>query len=278
MHSFTTSEIGDDRGNPRPPDTVTPLLRVRLGLDKLRALSPEERTLLFLLGSAANQIAMLTRLVIFSSNEDTSEEPEQKLSAAQTQMLVRLAIGVLAETWELIRPRYVERPIGREYTPLLDAAGQMALTTLKQHFGKSNLLHRLRNSIIFHQPVTEDVEAAFEVAASDPEWLDDWNVYLARSHLNAFYFASDVVVLHAIKAVSGAPDLVSAQRKIMDEVRLVSDAMIEFIYAFFAAIWLKHFGSVMPMEVCTNLDTAPELFEFRLPALVKVEPLVNDET
>ncbi len=73
-----------------------------------------------------------------------------------------------------------------------------------------------------------------------------------------------------MKAASGEPDLLSAQAKIMGEVRVVSDAMIEFIYSFFGAAWLKNFGSELPLEVCADLNAAPGLFDIRLPVLVNV--------
>jgi hypothetical protein len=247
------------------------VLKVALPKATLRCLSKEERALLFLLGSAANQIAMFQKLVVFSSNEDPSDEPERSLSAAQTQMLARLAIGVLAETWQLIHGRFVQRPIGREYRARLNTGGLDALKTLTRHFGKSGLLPRLRNKNIFHFPDDDAMEAAFESASVDSTWDNDWNVFLARSTVNVFFFASDVLALHAIHAASGEPDLVSTQNRVMGEVRLVGDAMSEFIYAFFAAIWQKHFGPELEAVACADTSAAPDLFRVWIPFFVNVE-------
>jgi hypothetical protein len=41
--------------------------------------------------------------MIFSSNQTPSEAVEQRISAAQTQMLVRLLIGAAHEAWRLIQ-------------------------------------------------------------------------------------------------------------------------------------------------------------------------------
>jgi hypothetical protein len=250
--------------------------RVALPIDRLQALTTEERSLLFLLGYAANQIAMLGKLVVFSSNKTPDDAVEQKLSGAQTQMLARLAIGILTETWELVHKRFISSPVGRDYTPLLDAAGQKALAALKTHFGGSSLLNRLRNNYAFHFPRDSDVEAAFETAAKEKEWDADWNWYFAPTTFNTFFFASDIVMLHGLLGESGETDLVKAQQKIMDELRTVSDALTDFVLAFAAAVWLKHFGTEMVTEICADTSNAPDVFEIWLPFFVKVKTPAAD--
>jgi hypothetical protein len=73
------------------------VVQISLPKDQLRAVSKEKRSLFLLLGYAANQITMLQKLMILSSNKTPSETVEQRISGAQTQMLVRLLIGALHE-------------------------------------------------------------------------------------------------------------------------------------------------------------------------------------
>jgi hypothetical protein len=184
-------------------------------------------------------------------------------------MLARLTVGALAEAWEVVRTRFLANPTGAAYTNLLDQAGKDALDLLKRHFGQSGLLHRLRNNVAFHYPSTDAVESAFARASNDSEWAEEWNVYLAQSHLNAFYFGSDLVILHAIMEATGENDLVQAQMRIMNEVRIVGDAMIEFIYGFFKALWLKRFGPEIEAEVCGDIGNAPDVEEVWIPYFVR---------
>ncbi len=172
-----------------------------------------ERALLLLLGYAANQINLLSKLVIFSSNRTPPEQPEQMLSGAQTQMLARLTIGVLHETWELLRSRFLSSPLGREYMPKLDAGGLAALDSLKKNFGGSNILNKIRSNYVFHHPYDSDVDAAFVRAAAGVNWDSDWNWFFCRHNFNSFYFMSDVVILHGILNAVGETDLIAAQRK-----------------------------------------------------------------
>ena len=229
-----------------------------------------ERTLLFLIGHAANQITLHSKLVIFSTNRTPSDSIEQRISGAQSQMLARLTIGVLDETWKLISKRFLASPIGKEFQPKLNAVGQLALSELKKHFGGSNLISGLRNNFAFHHPYDSDVEAGFEAAASDKNWDGDWNWYFSHGTFNSFYFLSDVVILHSILAAVGETDLVEAQRKIMAEVRNVSEHMVNFLQALNEALLVKHFAPEMQAKVVAQIGDAPSVFAPWIPFYVEI--------
>jgi hypothetical protein len=255
---------------PQRDGVITPIFRVRLPMTELRALPADERAMLFLLGLAVNQLALLQKLVTFSSNKTPLDTIEQKLSGAQTQMIARLAVGALAETWQLIHRRLIGRPIGKRYLDLLSADGRRALGELRLLFGSSGLLTNLRNENVFHFPSETSIEDAFERASNDPTWDDDWDIFFGQSTLNTFFFASDVLAIHAMQKTSGAANLIEAQTRIMHEVRLANDAITEFVHEFFAAVWRTHFGVEMEAVVCGDVATAPSLFDFWIPFFVSV--------
>lgn len=93
--------------------------KIALPKDKLMAMPEKERALMMLLGYAANQVNFFTKLVLLSSNQDGPNEMEQKLSGGQTQMSLRILIGVLNEAWELVRKRFLSAPFAKTYRPLL---------------------------------------------------------------------------------------------------------------------------------------------------------------
>ena len=57
---------------------------IQVSKDKLRAMPKSERGFLLSLGYSANQVSMLQKLMMFSSNKLPPTEPEQMLSAVQT--------------------------------------------------------------------------------------------------------------------------------------------------------------------------------------------------
>jgi hypothetical protein len=253
----------------RPAIKMITVLKIPVAKDRLRAMPADERALLILLGHAANQINLLSKLVIFSSNKDP-DGVEQFLSAAQTQLLARFAIGVLNEGWELISRQFLATPIGKTYSAKLDAGGQVALAALKKSFGGSNIINQIRKNYAFHHPYTSDVNAAFEVAADSPGWDAEWNWYFSHSGYNSFYFLSDFVIMHGILNAVGETDLVVAQEKIMTEVRSVSENMSQFIMALTAAFWLEHFGAEMTGEVCAKITNAPGAFDVWIPFFMEI--------
>ena len=135
----------------REGDRPMKVLRIRLPIERVKSMTPEERAFLFLLGYAENQLVMMYKLITFSTNKTPQREIEHEISAAQSYMLVRLAIGVVFEAWELVNNRLTKSPLGKKLRPKLGAEGDRALTELQRHFGRSNLLNGLRNNFSFHK-------------------------------------------------------------------------------------------------------------------------------
>jgi hypothetical protein len=255
---------------------VIDVMRVSLPKDRLRAMPKEERALLFLLGYAANQITLFSKLVIFSTNKTPDNRVEQRLSDAQSQILARAAIGVLAETWELIRKRFLSTHIGKELESKLNPKGREALNELKKYFGRTNLLTTFRNKVAFHHPCITDMDAGFEAAASDKIWDSDWEWYFSHAMYNSFYFMSEVVTLHAILSAMGETDLMKAHERLMGELKQVSEPMIYFILSVNEAILLQHLGATV--EVVAKITDAPGVFEVGIPFYVEVPDQVEPES
>jgi hypothetical protein len=250
---------------------VIPIYRVTVPKEKLRSLSGEERVLFFLLGYAANQITLFQKLLVLSTNNEPENPEEQVLAAAQSQMLARLAIGILNEAYEVIHKRFLGRLIGKEFVGLLDADGKAALERLKERFGKSNLLSRLRTNFAFHHPKDDDVEAGFNVALETTDLDAYWNWYMANSPINFFYLASDLVILGGMMQATRQDTLVKAQEIIMAEVRGANDDLLEFISAFIVALWRKHFGQEIVASICADITNAPNLVEAMIPFFVRTD-------
>ncbi len=74
-----------------------------------------------LLGHLSNQVDVLWKVVIMALNREPTEPVDAKVSAAQTQILVRITVGLLWEGWRLVEKRLLGSKLGAEYVPLLDA-------------------------------------------------------------------------------------------------------------------------------------------------------------
>ena len=211
------------------------VLKIRVSKAQLQAMPLNERALFILLGYAANQLNLFSKLVLFSTNKTPDNEVERTLSGAQTQMLLRMVVGVLHEAWaKIITNRFLKSPLAKDYLPRLDQGGRDALD------------------------------------ASDVVSDGEWNWYFSKSNFNLFYFMSEFIILHGILKAIGESDLITAQERLMEEIRTALNEMTTLIMALIAAIWRKHFGPELEAEVCAKVADAPGVFEFWLPFFVEV--------
>ena len=241
--------------------------------DRLRAMPKDERALLLLLGYASNQLYMMQKLLLFSTNKTAPMEVEQILAGAQTQMLLRLCIGVLNEAWLLIDRLFNRSPIAKDYLERLDPEGREALASLKKQFGSSNFLNSIRNDFAFHYPKIDEVDEAVDSACNDVELDEHFNLYFSESGFNSFYLLSDLMIVHGIREGIGAADLKQSQTKIMKEVTDAIGNIFEFSKAFTAAAWLKHFGSEMIAPEVFRIHGAANISDVAIPFFVGTDRL-----
>src|SRR6266478_2751860 len=126
--------------------------RIALPKEQLQKLTGGERSLFLLLGHVSNQINALWKLVIVATNEGTKDPVEEKVSAAQVQIFVRLLIGIMREALKLIEKRFLGSMVGKEYVPLLSTQATEALERLKKRFSASDKFVVIRDSFAFHHP------------------------------------------------------------------------------------------------------------------------------
>jgi hypothetical protein len=244
---------------------VIKIVRVRIGKDQLRRLTTEERAMFLLVGHVANQLAILTKLVAFSSNWGDYGPIVEKVTAGQTQMFARQAIGVANEAWELIHKRFLSRPLGHEYREKLAPTGREALDNLCKYFGSKNVIAAIRNSFAFHNPRDSELEAAFEAVPNEAEW--EW--YLCDHNINTFYLMSDLVITFGILGTTGIVDPIEAHTKVSDDIKLVSNWIVDFALAFVSAVLETHFPETEG-EVVEQVASAPNVFGVKLPFYVEV--------
>lgn len=253
------------------------ILKMGFGLKELQKLTPEERALFLLLGNLSNQVNVLWKIVIIALNRDPVDSVDERVSAAQTQILVRLTVGVLWEGWRLVETRLLGAKLGAEFVPKLDAPAKAALDNLKKKFGASGMLAAVRNSFAFHAPRTQEMEAAFQEALREETSEDVWSIYMSSGLLNCFFHASDLVIAHGISKAVGERDLLASHAKLLNALGPISNELSELIFGFMAAIFRKHVGEEMDATVVAKFDGVPNISELRLPFFVEMGVTVDDQ-
>lgn len=240
------------------------VFRVPISKDQLRAIPADERNLLLLASHAVNQISILRKLLILSLNYHSDNDTENTLSAGQSQTILRFLFGALAEAWETVKRPINQKLIGTDYIKVINVGGVTAYDDLKKHFGESNLLHKLRNTIAYHHSLGHELEAAFEDVPED----EDWAWYPSDTINNSFYLASDMVISAGILRITGETDTAKAFGKIINEVVSVSNVMTDFFLFLMRAIVTRHLGDTVlsPRRgTGTKVANAPNLYKFAIP-------------
>ena len=106
------------------------ITRIALPKEQLQKLTASERSLFLLLGHASNQINTLWKLVIVATNEGAKDPVDEKVSVAQTQIFVRMIIGIMREAPKQIEKRFLGSTLRKEYVPLLSTHSTEALEPL----------------------------------------------------------------------------------------------------------------------------------------------------
>jgi len=240
------------------------VFRVPVSKKALQAVPADERNLLLLASHAINQISVLRKILIFSTNYESASELENTLSAGQSQTILRMLFGALAEAWEMVRRPINQKLIGKDYADEIEAEGLKAYEKLKTHFGNSNLLHKLRNTIAYHHPNAHELEAAFNDLAED----EDWAWYPSDTINNSFYLASDMVISAGVRRATGEADYAKAFGKVMAEVVSVSNEMADFFLFLMRAIVARHLGPTLlspARGTGTQIADAPNLYKIAIP-------------
>jgi hypothetical protein len=213
------------------------------------------------MGHALNQISVFLKLYTFSSNKDPENPIEERLSAAQSHIILRVLFGVLYETWKVIRNNKI---IINRYKTAIDDDGKRSYETLTEYFHKSSLLDRLRHNFSYHLPNAKVVEETFK---SMPDNEEGWEWYLSHSNTNSFYFSCELIMGYGvINQASAKTSPKDALQEVLIEVRLVAETMPYFIMPLVRAILLKHFGeSILDTLPGATIRGAPLLFDFWIP-------------
>jgi hypothetical protein len=220
------------------------------------------------LGYASNQINALWKLVIVATNDRTKDPIEEKVSAAQSQIFVRLLIGIMREALKLIEKRFLGSMLGKEYVPLLSTQATQALDRLKKRFGAPDKFVVIRDNFAFHHPSLDDMEAAFQLAVKSDGDDTDWCMYLNDGLLNTFFFASDHVLVHGMANAMSETDVNEAHRKLLGDIAPIANDLSTFAFGFAEAIFIKYFGELTATLVA-EIKNSPNIEDSRLPWFVE---------
>ena len=186
-------------------------------------LPPEERALIFLAGQTVNQVNVWLKLISLSSSFKSASEVENKLSAAQTHILLRALFGTLHEAW-VWQTRKDMGPLIASYLPKLSVVSQTARKTLSKRLGNGGTVDLLRNKYSFHSPTTAMLNETFAAMPED----EDWSWYVTDEHSTSLMMSCETVLGYGVAREGKCVDPNDGFDKVLFEVVGVVNAHERF--------------------------------------------------
>jgi transcriptional regulator with XRE-family HTH domain len=258
--------LADARGRQKSP--MITVYRVPISKKQFETIPSHERALVFVAGHVLNQVSVFIKLVRFSTNSDPTNPIEERVSAAQSQLILRCLVGVLVEAWEFIRRPINQKIIG-SYLISISDDGMTSYDKLKKQFGKSGLLYNLRNNFLYHYPTPAELDKAFAQIPAD----EDWEWYLSEANTNSFYFSCELAIGYGIMSATGEPLHIGAFGTVMQEVMQAANTLPYFLMPLIDALLTKHLGkAILNPQPGTIIENAPKLGEFWIPFFADTNP------
>lgn len=199
--------------------------KLYLTKDHLSLFPEKERVFFILLGHLANEISVLTKLMILSENRSETEVV-RKAYSMQASIIARIIIGKLYESWVLLEMNFFKSKLSKQYESKLTNDGQQALRNLKKYFGKKNLIKSIRNNFSFHYPSFDEINKQLKAIPNDT----NFQFFLGECNANTNYYMSEEVISNLMlnQVKSKDTTLQDAMFDVFQDLTQVSEWFVTF--------------------------------------------------
>ena len=171
------------------------LLKMNIPKSKLETIPEIEQVFFIQLMQFLNELNILQKCVIVSSNELGSLTTiEKRGQISQAHFFIRTLVGKLYEAWEMINKNFINTQLYEEYENHLSQKGKESLSELIERFNdKNNIISLIRNKFAFHYD-KEKIKKEIDKMPQE-ELLE---MYISEHRGNCLYSLSDIIVNWAI--------------------------------------------------------------------------------
>jgi hypothetical protein len=210
---------------------------VTFSKEQLDSIPEAERTLIVLLGHAANELGVLGKLLHFALREQGNEPVFAQARNTQALTLVRILSGKIYECWKLLGKAFFTTQISKQYEPLFDDESSKALSALKRYFGKKNLIKVVRNKFAFHYSV-EQIRPGYAKLVEG----DALGMYLSERNVNSLYVCSESIAGRALMEELSPTDHSLSLGTLIDEALKANGWLSDIISACMSTCFTLHIG------------------------------------
>lgn len=223
--------------------------------------APEEERLTYLMaGNLANDVLILQKLLIISSNTaiklgDLHRPPVN----GSTLLIIKLLAGRLYEGWNWLRGPSTNH-IKKRFAQDKAGAAWTCYRSITGYFGRDNIIQTLRQKVGFHADA-EAMQAGYALLGAQP-----MTEILSEQRGNSFYGSSDVTLIGTLCTLAKTDDVEVALTRIADEIAEVCNLFGDLVLEIAARFCIE----VLDIEAQAQLDQSvelevPALADLRLP-------------
>ncbi len=191
------------------------LSKVNILKSKLDTLAKDEKLFFIQLTHLLNELSILQKCVIFSSNGiELLSTVERRGQVSQALFFIRMLAGKLNEGWEMLKKDFFGKKLSEKYERELSEKSK-SISELKRYFSRANNINLIRNSFAFHYDAGK-IEEVIDRIPHD-EVLE---MFISEHSGNCLYSFSDVTVIQAILNSVDPSDPTRAMDLLIDEVAI----------------------------------------------------------
>jgi len=142
---------------------------------------------------AANELSVLMKLFVLCARHNGKTEMEREAINAQAMAIGRILTGKLYECWKLLCSAFFRTQLSKIYEPKFDEEGKVALKSLKQYFGRKNLIETVRNRHAFHYS-NDQISQGYTNLSGD----EALNIYLSKTNTNTLFAFADKIANYSL--------------------------------------------------------------------------------
>ena len=220
--------------------TVHRYLLVR---EKLLVVPQHERDLFLALGSVANELILLQKLIIWTLRGPTSE-PFLQAQHTQAIVLFRLLGGKLHEAWQLMHKAFFGAKVAREYDGQMEPEAQEALDFIKCYHSSPNVLDQVRNEYAFHFSAPRFGDGL------NHTFIDPLTIYVSPLPANNLFFCSELLANASLMAERSTDEEAGKFGELIDQAARVTNHWLYFIIGYHA-LFIKRHRAVLDEKIET---------------------------
>jgi len=239
------------------------LLKVEIPKTKLSSIPKNERVFFVQAGNLLNDLSMLQKLVLFTTNTKTTNKTVRTAQNLQALCLIRIQAGKLDESWELLQKNYFGAGLSRDYDRMLSKSEEQCLDNIKKYFArKSNLISLVRDYTFHYFTSSEQVSQLIDDAPPS----EIFEVFMSDYYANCVFSVSNVLLTLAILKSTGITHTDKAITKLLRDVQKVTRWFGVFLGRCLLVFVEKHFGLE---STKVQIPEPPDISDVTLPYFIR---------